>query len=135
MWSNLTGVVKRYPLATFVVLAYVFSWWPLLLYTQGSSPTAIASFGPFLAALVVLSMTRGGAAVRAWLSQMVRWRVGLQWYAVALGLPVLLAAIATYLNVQFGAPAPSLEQLGRWPSIFTTFLIVLFIPGLGGAWD
>lgn len=135
MWSNLTGVVKRYPLATFVVLAYLFSWWPLLLYTQGASPVEVAAFGPFLAALAVLSMTSGWAAVKAWLSQMVRWRVGLQWYVVALGLPVLLIGIATYLNVQLGAPAPSAEQLGRWPDIFATFAIVLLVPGLGGAWE
>lgn len=135
MWSNLTGIVKRYPTATFVILAYLFSWWPLLLYNQGASPIEVAAFGPFLAALVVLSLTSGKAGIKGLLRQMVRWRVGLRWYAVALGLPVLLAGIAVSLNVLLGAPAPSAEQLGNWPSIFPTFFIVLLVPGLGGAWE
>jgi hypothetical protein len=71
----------------------------------------------------------------ALLRQMVRWRTGWQWYLVALGLPVLLIGIATYLNVLLGAPAPSSEQLANWPDIFMWFPFALLIPGLGGAWE
>lgn len=135
MWSNATQMVRRYPLGTFVLLAYLFSWWPLLLYITGASQIEIAAFGPFLAAVVVLSLTSGRAGLKALLSQMVRWRVGVRWYVVALGLPVLLAGTAAYLNVLFGAPAPSTDQLAQWPAILMTFLIVLVVPGLGGAWE
>lgn len=135
MWSSITQTVRRYPLGTFVLLAYLFSWWPLLLYIQGASQIEIAAFGPFLAAVVVLSLTSGRAGLKALLSQMVRWRVGVRWYVVALGLPVLLAGTAAYLNVLLGAPAPSTGQLAQWPAILMTFLIVLVVPGLGGAWE
>lgn len=134
MGSTLTGFVKRYPLVTFVILAYLFSWWPYLAYNRGIT-VGLIGFGPFLAALVVLGITGGRAAVNALLRQMVRWRVGVQWYVVALGLPVLLAGMAAYLNVRFGAPAPSAEQWGQWPGILPAFLLMLFVPGIGGAWE
>jgi uncharacterized protein len=66
---------------------------------------------------------------------MVRWRVALGWYAVALLLPAVLAASATALNVLLGAQPPSAAQLGAWTGIFSTFAIVLLIPGFGGAWE
>ena len=42
---------------------------------------------PFLAALAVLGLTEGRAGVVGLLRRMVRWRVGVGWYAVALLLP------------------------------------------------
>ena len=68
--------VRRYPLIVFFVLAYVFSWWPWPLYTFGLAPGYIVGFGPFLAALVVLALTRGKVGILALLKRMVRWRVG-----------------------------------------------------------
>lgn len=135
MWTSITGMVRRYPLATFVILAYLFSWWPALLDRVVSMPVGVAAFGPFLAALAVLGMTQGRSGVKDLLRQMVRWRVNWRWYLVALGLPVLLTGIAAYLNVRLGAPMPSPEQLGNWTAILPTFLIVLLVPGLGGAWE
>jgi hypothetical protein len=69
------------------------------------------------------------------LGRMVRWRVGIQWYLVALGLPILLSGLASYLVILLGAPAPTGEQLAGWPEIFITFLVGLLIPGLSGAWE
>jgi uncharacterized protein len=39
------------------------------------------------------------------------------------------------LNVMLGAQTPSPAQLGAWPAILFTFAIVLFVPGVGGAWE
>ena len=135
MWSNVANMVKRYPLATFILLAYLFSWWPLLIYMLGDFPVEIAAFGPFLAALTVLAITNGRTAVMSLLKQMVRWRVGPQWYLIALGFPLLMTAIAVYLTIRLGAPAPSPDQLAAWPGVLPMFLIALLVPGLGGAWE
>ena len=53
------SLVKRHPIITFFVLALALSWWPWILYAFGLYPAPIASFGPFLAALVVLAITQG----------------------------------------------------------------------------
>jgi hypothetical protein len=78
------SVVRRYPLIAVFVLAYAFSWWPWPLYALDLIPGYIVGFGPFLAALVVLGPTRGKAGILGLLKAMVRWRVGLVWYAAAL---------------------------------------------------
>src|SRR3712207_2156411 len=129
------SVVRRYPLIAFFVLAYAFSWWPWPLYALDLIPGYIVGFGPFLAALVVLGPTRGKAGILGLLKAMVRWRVGLVWYAVALLLPVGVALGATVLNVLLGAPAPTSAELGAWPGLVSTYFLLLLIPGIGGAWE
>jgi len=99
--------VRRHPLITFFVLAYALSWWPWILYALDLSPQPIAGFGPFLAAIVVLAITRSKTGVVALLRRMVRWRVAPVWYAVALLLPVAITVIAAMLNVLLGAQGAS----------------------------
>jgi hypothetical protein len=72
------SLVRRYPLITFFVLACAFSWWPSILYALDLSPKPIVGFGPFLAALVVLAITRGKTGIVGLVRRMVRWRLGLK---------------------------------------------------------
>ena len=135
MGSPIVRLVRRHPLPAFFVLAYALSWWGWPLYALGLLPIPIASFGPFLAALVVLSVTHGRAGVGALLRRMVRWRVGLRWYAVALLLPVAVAGGAAGLNVLLGAQPQGAVAPADWSRLASTFLLVLLIPGFGGAWE
>ena len=100
---RVSALVKRHRLATFFVLAYALSWWAWILYALGVFPNPVASFGPFLAAIVVLALTEGKAGLLGLFRRMVRWRVAPGWYAVALLLPAVLTAVATVLNVMLGA--------------------------------
>jgi CAAX protease family protein len=69
------------------------------------------------------------------LRRMVRWRVAPVWYAVALLVPVAITLAATVFNVLLGAQSPSSAELGGWTSLFSTFALLLLIPGIGGAWE
>lgn len=133
--SALSAAVRRHALTTFFLLSYALSWWAWPLFALGLFPNPVASFGPFLAAIVVLALTEGKAGIVRLFRRMVRWRVAPGWYAVALLLPAVLTAVATMLNVMLGAQAPSPAQLGAWPGILSTFAIVLLVPGVGGAWE
>jgi membrane protease YdiL (CAAX protease family) len=133
--EDLVSLIRRYPLITFFVLAYVLSWWPWILYALDLLPQPIVGFGPFLAAIVVLAITRGKTGVVGLLRRMVRWRVGLRWYAVALLLPVAISLAAAMFNVLLGAQAPSSVELGGWVGLFSTFFLLLLVPGIGGAWE
>jgi uncharacterized protein len=133
--EDLVSFIRRYPLITFFVLAYALSWWPWILYALDLLPQPIVGFGPFLAAIVVLAITRGKTGVVELLRRMVRWRVGLRWYAVALLLPVAISLAAAVFNVLLGAQAPSPVELGSWMGLFSTFFLLLLVPGIGGAWE
>lgn len=128
-------MVKRHPLIAFFVLTYALSWWPWALQALGMHITPIASFGPFLAALVVLALTGDKAGIIGLFRRMIRWRVGIGWYAVALLLPVVMAGGAALLNVVVGAEPPTAAELGRWSTLPASFALLLLIPGNGGAWE
>jgi uncharacterized protein len=135
--EDLVSLIRRYPLITFFVLAYALSWWPWILYSFDLLPNPIVGFGPFLAALVVLALTEGKSGVGRLVRRMVRWRVGLRWYAVALLLPILVTLTAAALNVfLLGAqPTSSVAELGGWSTFLQTFFLWLLIPGLSGTWE
>ena len=132
--SHVSALMKRHPLTTFFVLAYALSWWAWILFALGLFPNPIASFGPFLAAIVVLALTEGKSGLLGLFRRMARWRVAPGWYLVALLLPMALTASAAALNNLFGAQA-SAAQLGAWPQLLPTFFILLLVPGFGGAWE
>ncbi len=50
------GLVRRYPLTTFFVLAYAIAWafWPFGLF---------GAFGPLIAALIVVPISQGRAGL------------------------------------------------------------------------
>jgi membrane protease YdiL (CAAX protease family) len=123
------SAIKRHPLIAFFVLAYALTWWASIIYAVYPNPFPVFPYGPFLAAVIVLALTTGKTGVKDLLRRIVLWRVGLRWYAVALLLPVALALAAVYLNVLLGASAPSLEELGSWPSLLVLFPLTLLIGG------
>ncbi|HEX6302473.1 MAG TPA: type II CAAX endopeptidase family protein [Acidimicrobiia bacterium] len=119
---------NRYPLAAFIVLACVFSWWlvPMTGYPLGS--------GPLFVALVVLGLTQGRDGLVGLGKQAARWRVSWKWYAVAVLLPAFAAVVAALLTVQLGAPSPSSAELAAWTEVPFTFLLVLMVP-MFGPWE
>ena len=136
MFSTIANMVKRYPMASFFGLAYLLSWWAWLQYPDGIWFTAIFSPGPFLAAIIVLALTTGKSGIKDLLKRMIQWRVGLRWYAVALGLPTVLTLLATGLNIFWlGAPGPTTEQLSDWIWIIPTIIALMVVPGIGGVWE
>jgi hypothetical protein len=97
------SAVRRHPLVAFFVLTYALTWGFLPLGIFGTT-------GPLLAALIVLIITEGRMGLRELGSQMIRWRVGWIWYALAIGLPLAVHLLTVGLNVALGAGAPSLVQ-------------------------
>jgi hypothetical protein len=121
--SRLSSVVKRHPIITFFVLSYAISWGSIPLWTFQAG-------GPFIAAFVVILMTRGLSGLRELGSRMIRWRVRWYWYAAALGLPLGAILLTAGLNVALGAGAPSLA-FGSLGTILLVFAVRLVNPGDG----
>jgi uncharacterized protein len=118
------SAVRHHPIITFFVLTYAIGWGciPFWTFMAGS---------PFIAALIVISLTQGWAGLRELGSRMIRWRVRWYWYAVAIGLPLAVVLVTAGLNVALGASAPSLAQFGSVSSILLIFAVRLINPGDG----
>lgn len=123
----LTSWIRRHRLVVFFVLAYALSWWPWPLYAAGVAPAPFLEVGPLLAALLVISLADGRAGLRELGSRVLRWRVRWYWYAVALGFPLVIRAVAAALNVGLGAPVPVLTQLA-WSGFLMVFAVRLINP-------
>jgi membrane protease YdiL (CAAX protease family) len=89
----------------------------------------IAQFGPAVAALILTWYT--SASIRSWFRSIVRWRVGLWWYAVAIGLPVVLIAVQGALFGLLGYPLDIASIRGRLVNFLPSAIILALIAGLG----
>ena len=131
--SVTASLLSRHVLVSFFILAYALTWLGAIPYAVGAFPVPMLAFGPFLAALVLASLTGGWTQTRSLLMRMVHWRVSLRWYACALLLPVTITVAAVCANVLFGAPAPSGDLVLRSvPTLVPIFAVSLLFP-LSGA--
>src|SRR5437764_13963029 len=106
MHNSLALPAKRLHFIAFFLLAFALSWsvWiPAALASHGLLALQIppwltdllGTFGPSLAALILLSVTTGKKGVTALLRRLLLWRVGLQWYAFVLLWPALVSLAAS----------------------------------------
>ena len=131
--SSLKRQIRQRPMTAFLAIVYiatVVSFLPPLLSDIGLGllPFTLPAVQPFVlllaitiaaAAFVVTAFAGGRGAARALRGDAFRWRVGLQWYLLAVfGLP--LAAILGATVVWGSAPLTALAR--SWPLLFTAFL-------------
>lgn len=121
---------KRYPLAVFFTIAYATSFIGGYLDSLYPDKWAILVYGPLFGALIVTAVTEGRRGLKAWLSRIVRWRVGVQWYIVALFLPIVLQLAALGLNSLLGTPLPTAAQWASWTDVLPQFVFIFLFIGL-----
>ena len=122
--NNITNFVKRHPLVGYFTLAYALTWPWIPLVSVSPLWGFPAVFGPAIAASIVAAVSEGRTGVKDLLGRMTRWRVGVRWYAVALGLPALLALTAVSLHLLLGATTS--VQLGELSALnFVVFGLIV----------
>lgn len=110
-FSALSSLPARYPLLSYFLITFGFSWLmflsPLLTYygVLSLSPGAVRSFaiagllGPILSGFIMTAVIEGRPGISRLLQRSVRWRVGLRWYLFALvGLPGVMV-LATIIRL------------------------------------
>jgi membrane protease YdiL (CAAX protease family) len=106
---------KGHPVLVYYALTFVISWGGVLLVIGGLSgipgttqefealfPIALPAMlaAPSVAGLLLTGLVHGRAGFRDFLSRLIRWRVGVRWYAVALlTAPVLMMAVLLGLSL------------------------------------
>jgi membrane protease YdiL (CAAX protease family) len=118
-------LVRKHPLIAFFVLAYLLTWWIYPVLKLSPLLGIFGLFGPALAAMIMAAVTGGKVGLKALLSRVVRWRIALPWYLIALGLPTVLSLATAGLAYVLGAP--KLLQVGT----LTIFDIILFVLVVG----
>jgi membrane protease YdiL (CAAX protease family) len=129
------GLLARYPLTSFFMMAYAFTWivwFPWVLGQDGAGllpikiPQAASGYlnaaailaGPTLAAFIMTATIEGRAGVCRLLGRLVLWRVGIGWYLFALlGVPLIML-LGTMV---YSGELPNLGPLGG-PSYLLSYL-------------
>ena len=108
------GFIQRHPVATYYVLVFAISWGGGVIVLGpggilGGRPIAAAQLpfvylaaiaGPSVAGVVSAALVHGGAGIRDLLLRLLRWRVSVRWYAIALlTAPLLTTAILFTLSL------------------------------------
>jgi membrane protease YdiL (CAAX protease family) len=128
----------------FTINALAISWlcWlPLVAADHGIGPVrpsvgplliVLGTFGPFFAAVTMVSRRSGFRGLAEFIGQAFRWRVGIQWYAAALLAPALIRIVVLFVHVLKGGTVPDLSDATRWVAVPSTFFLVLLIGGPTG---
>ncbi|MHB1132675.1 MAG: CPBP family intramembrane glutamic endopeptidase [Chloroflexota bacterium] len=137
---------RDHPLLAFFALSFALTWAimvPLTLASRGigNFPDSIPllllmSYGPTLAALIVTGVVAGRGGIRALLSRLLIWRVGLQWYLAAIFLNAGIILGAYGLFVVSGGAAQPLPALGPLfaVDVLLTFVVVALVNGEEIGW-
>lgn len=116
--------------AGFTVLAIGLSWaiWLPLVWSASDSPIKdLGSFGPALAALIVV-MARPDRR-GPWLSRLKAWRVPSRWYALVLVGPLVVCTAAVLAAQALGATDLRFNDLAQLYLVVPVFLFVLVLGG------
>jgi len=137
-------LARRYPVTAFFVLAYAVTWsvWvPRALVSEGHLDSGLLvtlggfwTYGPAVAAVLAAALWNGRAGLRELGSRLIRWRVGVRWYALVLVGPAAFWALvlgvfaALGWSTEIGEP-PMIEQGAL--AVVPLLLVLALTDGLG----
>lgn len=118
-------LIKRRPLWSYLIIAYVFSWalWSVLLFTtspdtmqEGPAPSffilaALGGLGPSVAGIVTTSIVDGQEGRRNMFARFRQWRVGFGWYAAALLITPLVGLATLAVERALGMPTATWKEM------------------------
>lgn len=123
--NTLRVFLKRYALVLFFPLAYLLSWWSVLVpQAQGG----ILPHGPAFAALILIALTEGRAELSVWWKRITNGRVSWIWYLAAPAIMISFHVGGGLINLLVGAELQSFD----WSEILPN---VILLAVLGGQWE
>jgi hypothetical protein len=121
----MSNFLKRYAIAIFFPLAYILSWWSILV---PQAHGAIIPQGPLLAALILCALTEGRAGLSLWWRRIINWRANWLWYLIAPAIIIIFQIGGGLINLTMGATIHPVNLSKILPSM----IMLVF---LGGQWE
>ncbi len=108
--ATIKNFIKRHPVPIYFTLTFIISWGAILILAGPEGIPATMDnamvlgmamlLGPSMAGILLTGLVSGWVGIRELLSLLLRWRVGIRWYAVALlTAPLLTAAVLLVLSL------------------------------------
>jgi uncharacterized protein len=124
-------------LSIFFALTFVWSWtcWllvPAVKSDSGHAATALfllGGFGPSLAAVILVGVTRGRAGLRTWLTCCLQWRGRRGWMTLAFLSPLAVLALAAAVHMVLGGVLPPSPAIGHIDMLIANFFLVFLVGG------
>jgi uncharacterized protein len=102
--------LSNHPLALFLLLVFVVEWAAALaLFPLAPVAVGVIALVPTPIALLTAALVEGRQGMRQLLRRSLKWRVGLEWYALAILIPTAIHLLAAMAASFFGArldPSP-----------------------------
>ncbi len=121
----------------FFILASALSWLfaflsirnPLGLEESGTVALDYAAkFGPSFAGVIIVGIYLGKVGLGDLFTRLLHWRVGIKWYVIAFGLPIIATVIGTFIWISTQDSTPELH-LAASITFLGWFLVRFFMGG------
>lgn len=135
MKQQVSNLLKRYPLASFSILAYGIGWTPMVigLVSRKSFLQGMSFFAPAISAVIMTAADEGSTGIWALISKLFLWRANLKWYLIALLAPIVLELLPILTHTLLGDTTPTLSFTdwiqtlpAQLPGLVLLFLFLVF---------
>jgi membrane protease YdiL (CAAX protease family) len=129
----MTKMTTMKRLVLFFALAFSLSWYPWIIALFKGTTSGPNPLGPLVAALIVTALTEGRIGIKDFLKRLVRWNVGIRWYAIVFLLPVFCCLIAAGIALATGAAQLQLstKESPVLSDLLPKFVFIFLFIGLG----
>jgi membrane protease YdiL (CAAX protease family) len=130
----MSAFVKKYPAICLMALAMIFAAAPSYAVATGLLPPAASQLGAFsssLAAIVLVLVEGRKGGLRELLGRFLIWRVGIQWWLIALFFAVIPSVAALYLFNLLGGPSVDWSGLRPLYTVVPSFVFLTIAAGIG----
>lgn len=142
--NSLVSVIRRHAVLAYFVLAYLIAWGGILLVALpvgglAAAPEALAplagpvfiamALGPSLASIILTALLDGRAGLRALFGGVVRWRIGVRYYAAALFVVPAVALLVLLVFSGFSSVYTPAFLAGGGATLLLTGLVFGLVAG------
>jgi membrane protease YdiL (CAAX protease family) len=126
--------VRKHPAISLLVLSQIIGLGIVALVLAGALPSGflqLAAMSGSIAAIILAAIEGRKGGVRELLRRALIWRVGIEWWAVALLFFAPLIVVALYLSNLWGSPAVDWGGVGPLTGFLPLLLFLVIFAGFG----